>query len=167
MFKTTPPPKSQWCWPHLAFQISLVVVTASWLLSPSLGIFDLSILGNKYINTDFKYRTDPGAGLRNRWGLFFGKRTTYCFNKAWEMSAPFKLLIKCWNVDFYGINWVVWPLPVSLSTDITDSWGLRQPNTNLTRLVQIETNANWLLTVLNGPFIPSTFNKEPPQIWSE
>ena len=48
------------------FQISLVVVTASWLLSPSLGLLDLSILGNKYINTDFKYRTDPGAGLRNR-----------------------------------------------------------------------------------------------------
>ena len=47
-------------------QISLVVVTASWLLSPSLGLLDLSILGNKYINTDFKYRTDPGAGLRNR-----------------------------------------------------------------------------------------------------
>ena len=64
MFQTTPS--------HLLvtalgiFQISLVVVTASWLLSPSLGLLDLSILGNKYINTDFKYRTDPGAGLRNR-----------------------------------------------------------------------------------------------------
>ena len=49
-----------------SLQISLVVVTASWLLSPGLGLLDLSILGNKYINTDFKYRTDPGAGLRNR-----------------------------------------------------------------------------------------------------
>jgi len=31
-----------------------------------MALLDLSILGNKYINTDFKYHTDPGAGLRNR-----------------------------------------------------------------------------------------------------
>merc|ERR1712001_490879 len=32
----------------------------------TLCTLDISILGNKFINTDFKYRTDPSAGLRNR-----------------------------------------------------------------------------------------------------
>merc|ERR1711963_111270 len=31
-----------------------------------MALLDLSILGNKYINSDFKYNTDPGAGVRNR-----------------------------------------------------------------------------------------------------
>merc|ERR1712024_393343 len=37
----------------------------SWVCM-SMALPDLSILGNKYINTDFKYHTDPGAGIRNR-----------------------------------------------------------------------------------------------------
>ena len=46
-------------------KISMMVVC---LVTDSLAILDLdlSILGNKYINSDFKYHTDPGAGLRNR-----------------------------------------------------------------------------------------------------
>ena len=46
----------------------------------SLALLDLSILGNKYINTDFKYPTDPYAGLRNRYKDYFSFLSVILFS---------------------------------------------------------------------------------------
>merc|ERR1712018_458793 len=53
--------------PRLTMHNSVVSVLLVVVLAEvTLCTLDISILGNKFINTDFKYRTDPSAGLRNR-----------------------------------------------------------------------------------------------------
>merc|ERR1719318_1026612 len=48
---------------------TFIIVLALLLLpaptSPS-GLLNLPIIGNKYLATQFKYRNDPRAGMRNR-----------------------------------------------------------------------------------------------------
>ena len=58
-----PPPSPSLLQPCYTFQTVLLVFV---LAEVTLCTLDISILGNKFINTDYKYRTDPGAGLRNR-----------------------------------------------------------------------------------------------------